>query len=177
MISFGLITAQILSIFSIETVSRFFERYAVFIAGYWLAKGVKNDIKLPLIVGVIAVLLLPLKMLLHFSYFHNAFLAITAFGLCYLLGVFFDVVHISFLRKGLSFLGGFTLETYMLNVSFNWILIRLEPIWKGKIPTWAVYWFCSCLLAVLFAFLIHKLSDYIMKKVKTGKLVKNSSAK
>lgn len=69
-ISFGLITAQILSIFSIETVSRFFERYAVFIAGYWLAKGVKNDIKLPLIVGVIAVLLLPLKMLLHFSYFH-----------------------------------------------------------------------------------------------------------
>ena len=161
----SLYTSQLLYGISLKQVGLLFERYAVFIAGYWLAEYVEKNIRLPILVVIILIISIWFRRFLP-SFLQNVAInvsyCVTGFGLCCLLT--FCLQRMALLSKILKIIGSVTLEYYMLNVSSNWILIRMNLL-KDDLFT-VVYWFFSGVVSFIIALLIHKFISYVIKRSK-----------
>lgn len=157
----ALLIGQFLKNQNIRTFGLLFERYPIFIIGFWIAKIVEKGRKFPLIGAIIAVSSIAFKSLFHLPqnhFLHNFTLALAGFGMCIILCWFLEVTQSAIKSNILSFLGKFTLEIYMMNVSITWILLRCRNIWEG-VPVYIIYWMCSGLIAIVIAYLIHKIYE------------------
>ena len=78
---------------------------------------------------------------------------------------FLDKIHVSAGTNFLDFLGEFTMEIYMMNVTMCWVMQRLEPLWQGKIDINLIYWIVCVVIAVLIAWAVHVLAGKIIAKL------------
>ena len=151
-----------------EMAGMIVERFSTFILGYWLGPVIEEKKEVPIYITVLMIASIWMKTVLHVSSLHyavNATFTLAGLAIGMLVSWFLDKIHVSAGTNFLAFLGEFTMEIYMMNVTMYWVMQRLEPLWQGKIDINLIYWIVCVVIAVLIAWAVHVLAGKIIAKL------------